>query len=199
LGKSQAPEQLFTQQFLADGYELLFAGLGLVAGSFSPGTSQDHWKLDPSESADLGKKTRKWLDTIDHKRLEQLEKKYGKYIPGGQLVVALGMLTIPRVVQSIDSHKKKGAPARVDVRPQAAPTATTAEPRRPVSVSDYGSNGAAPAPAPSSGADDATSLAARASAGRFDPTEPEPDAGGDGALRPFRGADGGAFGLFDDA
>lgn len=170
---------------------MLFAGAGMLARTFSPGVDHEHWPISESESADLAKKTRKWLDTLDKKKLDKLEAKYGKYIPGGTLVVALGVLTVPKVVQSIDNHKsRKGVPRRVDVRPQASPPPEPA----PIPVNGNGASAPAPEPAAPPREDDVVSPAARASAGRFNFAEREPETSenGDG-IRPFRAADGRAF------
>jgi hypothetical protein len=164
----------------------------MLARTVSPAADHAHWPITETESRDLAKKTRAWLNTIDKKKLDQLEKKYGKYIPGGQLVVALGVITLPRVMQSVDNHKSHKGPRRVDVRPQESVPAPAVVPEPgPVHVNG---NSAATAAAPvASGQEYVASDAARASAGRFDPTEPEPDAEAVDGIRPLRASDGRAF------
>lgn len=66
-----------------------------------------HWSLDDDEADDLGQAIAAFVKTLPKSQRAKWEKKLAKYWPGINLMVVAGMITVPRVMATVELAKMK--------------------------------------------------------------------------------------------
>lgn len=68
-----------------------------------------HWSLDDDEASDLGGAIAAFAKTLPKSQRKKWEKMLEKYWPGINLMVVAGMITVPRVLVTVELAKMKRA------------------------------------------------------------------------------------------